>query len=193
MTTKYGGTIQPSAHTAWITVTHSRLAGCFVRGRPRRSELVTTFTLENVPIMKPSLVKVIDIPLLDCVFVDYIAYKPKLRVYYTGIFALGPLIIDLVSETRSNLGMSLYKTVCPSGSDARRAAYSPKTIGALEGQRARAEILAHQGRVLSQEGLVLQSRLVFEGWLIFRLVVAFRRVGRGARFVRSCRSQKLFV
>ena len=79
--------------------------------------------------LEPSLVEVIDIPLLDRVFVDYVTYEPKPRVYHVGIFALGSLVIDSASETRRNLGISLYKTVCPSGSDARRAACGPKAIG----------------------------------------------------------------
>ena len=79
--------------------------------------------------LEPSLVEVVDIPLLDRVFIDYVTYKPKPRVYHVGIFVLGSLIIDSASERRRNLGISLYKTVYPSGSNARHTAYGPKVIG----------------------------------------------------------------
>src|SRR6516225_3577149 len=68
--------------------------------------------------LEPSLVEIVDVPLLDLIFVDYIPYKPKPRVYHVGIFALGPLVIDSTSETRRNLRMSVHKVVCPSRSDA---------------------------------------------------------------------------
>ena len=68
--------------------------------------------------LEPSFVEIVDVPFLDRVFVDYVLYKPKLRVYYVGIFVLGPLVIDSTSETRYNLGMSVYKVVCLSRSDA---------------------------------------------------------------------------
>ena len=79
--------------------------------------------------LEPSLVEVINIPFLDRVFIDYITYESKPRVYHVGIFILGSLIIDSTSETRYNLGISLYETVYLSGSNARRAAYGPKAIG----------------------------------------------------------------
>lgn len=44
--------------------------------------------------LEPGLVEVIDVPLLDPVLLNHISYKPKPRVYYVGIFALGLLVID---------------------------------------------------------------------------------------------------
>ena len=68
--------------------------------------------------LEPSLVEIVDVPFLDRVFVDHVPYKPKPRVYHVGIFVLGPLVIDSTSEIRRNLGISVYKVVCLSQSDA---------------------------------------------------------------------------
>jgi hypothetical protein len=68
--------------------------------------------------LEPSLVEVIDIPFLDRVLINNVSYKPKLYVYYVGIFVLGPLVIDSASKTRRKLVISVYKFVRPSGSDA---------------------------------------------------------------------------
>jgi hypothetical protein len=67
---------------------------------------------------KPSLIKIVDVPLLDRILVNHVSYETKPRVYHIRIFALGPLVIDLTSETCRKLGMSLHKAVRPSGSDA---------------------------------------------------------------------------
>ena len=68
--------------------------------------------------LEPYLVEVVDVPLLDRVLVNDVSYKPKLRVYYVGIFASGPLVIDLTSKTRCKLVMSVHELVRLSGSDA---------------------------------------------------------------------------
>src|SRR5258707_8538681 len=52
-TTTNGGSDQPSAFTAWITVTHSRLPGCIAFALPDLSELVTTIAVEITPIINP--------------------------------------------------------------------------------------------------------------------------------------------
>ncbi|CCF42100.1 hypothetical protein CH063_12187 [Colletotrichum higginsianum] len=36
-----------------MTETHSRLPGCFVRGLPLRSDVVTTFACDSIPIRNP--------------------------------------------------------------------------------------------------------------------------------------------
>ena len=77
---------------------------------------------------KPSLVEIVDVPLLDRVLVNYISYEPKLRVYYVGIFAFGPLVIDSTLKTRCKLGVLCYEAIRLSGSDARRVAGCTKAI-----------------------------------------------------------------
>jgi hypothetical protein len=67
--------------------------------------------------LEPYFIDVIDIPILDRVFVDNVTYKPEPRVYYIGIFVLGPLVIDSTSKTRRNLVIPVYEVVRLSGSD----------------------------------------------------------------------------
>jgi hypothetical protein len=68
--------------------------------------------------LEPSLVEVVDVPLLDRVLINHVLYKPKPRVYHVGIFVLGPLVIDSTSKTRRNLVIPVYEVIRPSGSDA---------------------------------------------------------------------------
>jgi hypothetical protein len=68
--------------------------------------------------LEPSLVEVVDVPLLDRVLVNHVSYKPKLRVYHVRIFVLGPLVIDSTSKTRRNLVIPVYEVIRLSGSDA---------------------------------------------------------------------------
>jgi hypothetical protein len=67
---------------------------------------------------KPSLVKVIDIRLLDRIFRNYILYKLELPSNYSWIFALSPLVIVFTLKTRIELWLSSHKIPSPVLSDA---------------------------------------------------------------------------
>lgn len=68
--------------------------------------------------LEPSLIEIVNVPLLDGVLVNHVPYRPKPRAYHVGIFALDPVVIDSASEMRRKLWVPFHEAVRPSGPDA---------------------------------------------------------------------------
>jgi hypothetical protein len=72
--------------------------------------------------LETGLVKVVDVGVYHAVFGDHVPHKAKPRVYRIGIFVLGPLVVVLAKETRSELWSSINEPRGLVGPDAWRVA-----------------------------------------------------------------------